>query len=165
MITQFLTHWSTHDELATLLYGAQMHQAPTLSPLEQRELRAQVGAALKVEELWNGHLRDAVETGASHLNVGVLACDDLCPVGTWLHRTLPARLKSTPLFMTTQERHAAFHDHAARLLALASEDTTAARHAFRSGSEFGTATLLLRQALRDWLALCGVSAHDETVPV
>jgi diguanylate cyclase (GGDEF)-like protein len=125
----------------------------TLSQLERATLIEQVRSALDCHEARLAEFTAAIRRGDSSLDPDVVTDRHSCPIGVWLAETIDKRLRTSPLYIITDERHAVFHRTAARLIALSRTDDSAVHASLSSGGDFVAIAALMRRALEDWLAL------------
>ena len=79
----------------------------------------EIAAAINVHSHWFFHLQEAIKTGSSEFRPETVASDNVCEFGKWLHGKLATAMEGTPIFTEIKALHAHFHEHTARILALA----------------------------------------------
>jgi hypothetical protein len=126
----------------------------------RRELKEQILAAIGTHYAWMGELRACVKNGYTSLSPTDVAREDLCTIGTWLTVRISPELRGMTLYEESRRAHAAFHAHAARVVALTAEHSPNAESAIGPESEFSQAATRLRKTLSSWLAL----ARDGEIP-
>ncbi len=118
-----------------------------MNPLQRQRAESVVKAHIG----WFQDLRNAVETGQSHLAPAAVAEDTECEFGKWVHDELGA-LCPAGLFEEIKRIHADFHRTAAAILTLALNGQQAdARARLGGSSELGklsSALILKVQELR-----------------
>ena len=78
--------------------------------------------AIHAHMRWKARLRDVIEgTSKEAITPAVLARDDQCPLGKWLHGEGLTDYGRNELFRELTAHHAEFHLHAASVLQLAHE--------------------------------------------
>lgn len=101
--------------------------------------------------MWKTHLREAIDTGKSQINLTTAAQDDQCDFGKWL-RGLPADARASNHFQSVSRLHAEFHREAARVLKLATAGNKAeANKATAMGGSFANASSSLTQEMTRWM--------------
>jgi methyl-accepting chemotaxis protein len=110
----------------------------------------QIDRAIGVHGSWKVHLREAIHSGKSHIDLEKARLDDACEFGKWLH-TLSAAVAGTTTGRKVQSLHADFHKAAAHVLELAlAANREEAEGAMRKGSEFAEVSSHMVQALMEW---------------
>lgn len=77
----------------------------------------QIRAAIGAHGMWKHRLRQAIDTGHTDLDPAVVALDDRCEFGMWLHHRLAPAARSAHS-ETVMALHATFHREAADVLRL-----------------------------------------------
>jgi hypothetical protein len=114
-------------------------------------LAFQLRAALSAHGGWKNKLASAIESGKSDADPRVVALDDRCPFGQWLHNTISPQHRSSRHYQPVHDLHEHFHAHAAEVLTLAVGDHAAeARAAMSTGSGFSQTSSALTQELIAW---------------
>lgn len=114
-------------------------------------MQQQVVNALAAHEGWKRRLHQAIATGTAEITVAQASVDDACAFGKWLHNDVPWRVRKTWDYANVRKLHAAFHEEAGRVLALAIEgQSDAAIAAMSIGSPFSQCSERLAFALHDW---------------
>lgn len=73
--------------------------------------------ALSCHLKWKGRLKEAIEGGSPEpLDPDIIARDDRCDLGRWIHGALEPALASKPEFQALRQRHAEFHGVAAEVV-------------------------------------------------
>jgi hypothetical protein len=110
--------------------------------------------AIWVHGTWRQKLRQAIDTGHSHLVADRVAVDRDCEFGAWLY-ALPPDERDPEHWRLVRDLHAQFHAEAARVLELAlNGGKTEAEKAFNRGSEFRKRSAALVEALMHWKHAC-----------
>ncbi|HQY34697.1 methyl-accepting chemotaxis protein [Actinotalea sp.] len=110
-------------------------------------------AAITAHANWKKHLRSAIDTGRlpAGLEVATARRSDACAFGKWLGSGAGAELDRARA-ATVIEQHAAFHRHAAEVLAAATSGRTAqAQGLFADPQAYGGAAAVLTDALVEWV--------------
>ena len=114
-------------------------------------MQQQVMNALAAHEGWKRRLHDAIATRSAEITVEQASVDDACAFGKWLHNDVPWRIRKVWDYANVRKLHAAFHEEAGRVLALAlAGQADAAIAAMSTGSPFHTCSERLAYALHDW---------------
>ena len=73
--------------------------------------------AINAHMRWKMRLRAVIDGGSDEaIDPDMLARDDQCPLGKWLHGAGGAQFREHPLFAELTDQHAEFHVHAASVL-------------------------------------------------
>jgi len=73
--------------------------------------------AIRAHGKWKLRLKSAISTGSSDVGPDVVACDNLCDFGKWLHSdSIPADLRASAPYGVIKRLHAEFHQTAASVL-------------------------------------------------
>jgi methyl-accepting chemotaxis protein len=75
--------------------------------------------ALAAHAQWKTRLKNAVESGTSEFDPAVVARDDRCAFGKWLHGAAATDAGRSPHYASCTQAHAQFHVDAAEVLELA----------------------------------------------
>lgn len=111
----------------------------------------EVRAALDAHAMWKSRLRNAIATSSCEFVVEDVAKDNVCQFGKWLYVGMSPALRDEH-HERIRGLHAAFHEEAAAVLALALEGSTGeARMAMGPGSAFSRTSTALIAALQEWV--------------
>jgi len=80
-------------------------------------------AAVQAHGAWKARLLQAAIAGSSDLDPAVVVKDDMCALGSWLHRDSSTAERQSPHFASIRDKHARFHQQAAGIV----RDATGAR--------------------------------------
>ncbi len=118
--------------------------------MHERDLLAQVQAAIGAHGAWKLKLSTAVSTGRSDDEPASVCRDDLCRFGVWLHGPDidPATRESKP-YQVVRRLHAEFHQCAGAVLDLVKRGDQARARAFLEGEYTDRSATLIR-ALTLW---------------
>jgi len=115
------------------------------------DLGFQLRAALSAHGSWKHKLASAIETGQSEADPAIVALDDRCPFGQWLHQTISSQHRSSSHYQPVHDLHEQFHKHAAEVLTLAvNGHGSDARAATGVGSGFAQTSSALTLELIAW---------------
>ena len=115
------------------------------SPIE-----AQLTKAIGAHGAWKKRLTGAISAGAHSEDATIVAMDDRCDFGRWLHGTTPAA-GDRAYHATSMTLHADFHRAAAKTLHLVAGGHQAqAQAAMATGGAFAEASRLLTRTMMDW---------------
>ncbi|MCC6208770.1 MAG: CZB domain-containing protein [Gammaproteobacteria bacterium] len=70
--------------------------------------------AIEIHADWKGKFRKAI-TEKQTLDAGMIAVDDRCELGCWLHGDAKARFSGFPSYQTCLTEHARFHAEAGKI--------------------------------------------------
>jgi hypothetical protein len=110
-------------------------------------------SARKAHSEWKVRFTRALDEGhGDAFDPKLIARDDQCPLGRWLHSAeLPEVLRATPEFAAALEQHREFHLEASEVAgALKARNLDLARRSIHPGSGFDRASLALVKTLLDW---------------
>ncbi|WP_298496602.1 CZB domain-containing protein [uncultured Maritimibacter sp.] len=115
-------------------------------------LAGQINAAMDAHDKWKQRLEAAIAKGKCDSDPAVIACDDKCAFGKWLHgNTLSADVVQGMPYKVTKRLHAEFHQSAGHIARLVEAgDTRAARHVM--STEYAERSDKLSRALAKWKA-------------
>ena len=101
--------------------------------------------------IWKIRLKAAMQTGSSEFSPSVVAHDDRCDFGKWLHGAATAHLRGSPHYTKCVGLHRQFHIIAAKVLslALAGKKDEAIRSMGMQG-DYAQASAALTTAMMDW---------------
>jgi hypothetical protein len=118
--------------------------------ITERELTSAIGA----HSVWKNRLKEAIATGTLQSSVSVIAAGDACPFGRWLDAiAAEARTTYAHHYRQVHERHAVFHQMAARVAELAAAgDREKAEELMAFHGEFSLASAWLTEAMIEWKA-------------
>lgn len=110
----------------------------------------EIQAAIRAHSAWKVRLRDAIAKGVSEMTPEIVACDDKCEFGKWLHGPqVPPDLKSGTAYQNIKQMHADFHKCASSVLRMAlSGQQDNAKQAL--SGDFTTRSSRLVMALSGW---------------
>lgn len=112
--------------------------------------RDAIDAALGVHAKWRARLESAIATGKSDFIPAVVAKDDACDFGRWLH-TLGGEDIKTAHYAKVKVFHAEFHATAGKILAMAVGGRKAdAQKALEPGGDYARIAGKLVMALNVW---------------
>ncbi|MBW8268454.1 CZB domain-containing protein [Caldovatus aquaticus] len=122
-------------------------------------IEAQIRQAIGAHGLWKARLRTAIETGRSDLDPAVVARDDACDFGRWLHGpTLPEAARRSPHYARVRALHGRFHLCACATLQKALRgDRAGAEADMGPNGPFSAASAELTQAMMAWLGEAGAA--------
>ncbi len=109
-----------------------------------------IDKAIGAHGTWKNRLKAAIDTGQSDLTPDVVATDNQCAFGKWLH-SLPADVQHSAKCQDVKKLHACFHREAAGVLDLAlggEKEKAMECVAFDGG--FTKASAQLTQAMLEW---------------
>lgn len=114
--------------------------------------KAEIDKAIGAHGMWITRLKMAIETGKVETPVETIRQDNQCVFGKWLYgATLTAGDKASIHYKTVKERHAKFHQCAARVAELATTGKKAeAEKLMAVTGEFSTASAELTAAMVAW---------------
>jgi hypothetical protein len=112
--------------------------------------RDAIDAALAVHAKWRARLESAIATGKSDFIPAVVAKDDACDFGRWLH-TLAGEDVKTAHYAKVKSFHADFHAMAGKILNMAVSGRKAdAQKALEPGGEYARIAGKLVMAMTVW---------------
>lgn len=112
--------------------------------------REAIDAALGVHAKWRTRLESAIATGKSDFIPGVVAKDDACDFGRWLH-TLSGEDTKTAHYAKVKVFHAEFHTTAGKILNMAVSGRKAdAQKALEPGGDYARIAGKLVMAMNVW---------------
>ena len=107
--------------------------------------------ALAAHDNWKRRLHAAIATSAADVTVEQASVDNGCAFGRWLYDDVPWRARKAWDYTNVRKLHAAFHQEAGKVLALAlAGHSNDALIAMTHGSAFADTSDKLAFALRDW---------------
>ena len=110
-----------------------------------------VADALAAHDNWKRRLHQAIATGEADITVEQASVDNACAFGRWLYNDVPWRARKSWDYANVRKLHAAFHQEAGKVLALAlAGHSNDALIAMTHGSAFADTSDKLAFALRDW---------------
>lgn len=114
-------------------------------------LQQMIVDALNAHDNWKRRLHAAIATSSADVSVEQASADNVCAFGRWLYDDVPWRARKAWDYSNVRKLHAAFHQEAGKVLALAlggrSEEAIVA---MSHGSPFFETSERLGFALRDW---------------
>lgn len=129
----------------------QSNRAPG-EPPASAEHAIRIGQAIAAHEQWKASLGEAIRAGTSTLDPVVTARDDRCELGRWLHDLEHTGAATDAGFQSIVAEHRRFHEHAARILRMATDGRRAAALRALEG-EYAAISAELESLLRAWRAL------------
>ena len=112
--------------------------------------RDAIDAALGVHAKWKARLESAIATGKSDFLPAVVAKDDACDFGRWLH-TLRGEDINTAHYAKVRVFHAEFHTTAGKILSMAVSGRKAdAQKALEPTGEYARISAKLVMAMNTW---------------
>ncbi|MEI7741995.1 MAG: CZB domain-containing protein [bacterium] len=111
----------------------------------------EIDPAIGAHGMWKAHLRDAIENGTSEFQPNVVATDNNCAFGKWLHGDISPELKNSKTYPTIVQYHATFHKEAAKILQLALiGEKDEAEKKMSALSEFAAISSSLTSTMVEW---------------
>ncbi len=116
-------------------------------------MQNEISAAIAAHSVWKSRLRTAIDSGKSEFSPAVVAQDNHCDFGKWLHDTAATSLKNSPHYGKCEELHRQFHASAAKVLSLAlSGKKDEAHRSMDLNGDYDVASTALTKAMMDWKA-------------
>ena len=110
----------------------------------------EIQKAIGAHGLWKLRLKTAINSGSSDFSPDVVACDNKCDFGKWLHDdSMPADIKGGMPYQVITRLHAEFHRTASTVLQDALDGNTAKSKEKLEG-EFAAQSTKLISALNKW---------------
>lgn len=109
-----------------------------------------INDAMKAHIAWKIRLLNVINTGATELTPEVVACDDRCDFGQWLHGPkIDGQTRAGMPYQVIVRLHAEFHKVASQVLKLAVEGRKQAAEQLLNG-DYYTKSQKLVTALVKW---------------
>ncbi len=115
-------------------------------------LKNEINSAIAAHSLWKAKLQKALDTGVFDTPPDIIALDNQCDFGKWLHgEALPPTVRNSEEYKRVKDYHAKFHSVAAKVveLSLAGNKIEAAKLMALNG-EYTTITTKLVMELQSW---------------
>ena len=111
----------------------------------------QIESAVIAHIDWKARLRNAIKTGKSEYTPEDVSVDNKCEFGIWLHKELDKSVRNSSHYHDVVQLHAAFHKHAALILAQALQgESEKAQKRLEPMSEFTDISSKLISSMRHW---------------
>lgn len=121
--------------------GNQNQQAlippPVTDPAEEEAAGLNFRTAIEAHQKWKNRLQAVIDNNSSeNLSVDLVARDDQCVLGKWIHGIGGQRFGDNDQFQKLRKDHADFHACAGMVLALAQTGKTADAQAYLKSSGY-----------------------------
>jgi len=111
----------------------------------------EINAAIAAHGTWKIGLKAAIETGSSEFSPSIVAQDNRCDFGKWLHGTATTALRGSTHYTKCVELHRQFHTIAAKVLTLAlGGKKDEALGSMSVKGDYALASAALTKAMMDW---------------
>lgn len=96
------------------------HPRPGAAVQLPQMLEVNIRTAIETHQAWKRRLEASIRSrSAVDEDPRLVARDDACPLGRWIHGPGSEQFRGEPHFVDLKQRHAAFHACAARIVLLA----------------------------------------------
>ena len=115
----------------------------------------EINKAIAAHGVWKVRLHEAISTGKSDYQPGIVALDTACEFGKWFY-AIPTADRPAEFWPKIQQLHARFHEEAGRILKLALDGIAAEALSLMTDLKgvFVSTSTALSTTLYEWKQVC-----------